>query len=95
MEKVVSAMMVRDRLGELLEGSFYQGNEYIIERNKKRVAALIPIQEFMVLRQIKRKSWDVVERLWARNAKVDPLRLEKDIEEAIKEVRARNVAGSD
>jgi prevent-host-death family protein len=46
MAKTVSAMEVRNRLGDLLSRASYAGEQFIIERRGKPVAVLMGIEEY-------------------------------------------------
>jgi prevent-host-death family protein len=46
MAKTVSAMEVRNRLGDLLSRASYTGEQFIIERRGKPVAVLMGIEEY-------------------------------------------------
>lgn len=87
MQKTVSALAVRRNLGELLDSSYYRGDEFIIERSGRPMAALIPLKELERLQELRRKSWAVLDRLRARQAGVDAKQVAKDVEAAVRKVR--------
>ena len=41
--KKINAMRVRQRLGELLNEVYYRGDTFIVERDGKPLAALVPL----------------------------------------------------
>lgn len=43
MLKTVSALQARHNLGELLEGAFHRGDQFVIERAGKPMAAVVPL----------------------------------------------------
>ena len=43
MVKTVNALKARQQLGELLEGVYYKGDQYIIERAGKPMVAVVPL----------------------------------------------------
>jgi prevent-host-death family protein len=47
--KKINAMQVRQRLGELLNEVYYRGDSFIIERDGKPLAALIPLSDLEAL----------------------------------------------
>ena len=86
MERTINALKVRVNLGECLDSSFYRGDEFVIERAGKPIAALIPLSEFKALKQIKQGSFKTLDRIWE---KTEGIKLsKKDIENATKAVRA-------
>ena len=50
MVRKVSAMTVRDRLGQILEEVYYRGDAVIIERAGRPMAVLVPPAEYERLR---------------------------------------------
>ena len=49
--KKINAMQVRQRLGEILNVVYYRGDSFIIERDGKPLAALIPLSDLEALQQ--------------------------------------------
>jgi len=47
----INAMQVRQRLGEILNVVYYRGDSFIIERDGKPLAALIPLSDLEALQQ--------------------------------------------
>ena len=43
MVKTVTALQARHNLGELLEGAFHRGDQFVIERAGKPMAAVVPL----------------------------------------------------
>jgi prevent-host-death family protein len=46
MRRQVSAIAARNRLGEILEGVYHQGDEVVVERAGKPMAVLVPVHEY-------------------------------------------------
>ncbi len=46
MQRTVSAQAARQRLGELLEGVYYRGDEVVIERAGKPMGVVIPVERY-------------------------------------------------
>lgn len=59
MDTIVSAMEIRNRLGDLLSRILYRGERFVIERRGKPVAALISIEEYEALLPIMEDLEDV------------------------------------
>jgi prevent-host-death family protein len=96
MKRKVSAMEARKRLGELLEGVYYRGDEVVIERAGKPMAVVIPSARYEALeREWERDNQlliEMIEEVHERNKDVPPEVIEREIEEAIQEVRAERRA---
>src|SRR3990170_3912312 len=87
MKRRVSAMEARKRLGELLEGVFYRGDEVVIERAGKPMAAVIPPGRYRAMEQERERMIDLLERTQERNKDVPYEVIEREVEQAIREVR--------
>jgi prevent-host-death family protein len=96
LKRKVSAMEARKRLGELLEGVYYRGDEVVIERAGKPMAVVIPSARYEAVQrneaEAKKRFMELLEKNWEKNKDVPPDVIERDIEEAIREVRARERA---
>jgi prevent-host-death family protein len=96
MKRTISAVEARKRLGELLEGVYYRGDEVIIERAGKPMAVVIPsaqYEAFALSQQAARdRVMELVRKNWEANKDVPPDVIERDIEQAIQEVRAERRA---
>lgn len=85
--KTVQSSRVRDILGELMEKSFYQGYSFIIERAQKPMVAIVPIDMYQSFRKQREEDFKIFEKIWERNQNINQNRIEKDIAEAVIEVR--------
>lgn len=90
MKRTVSAVEARKRLGELLEGVFYRGDEVVIERAGKTMAVVIPAERYEAMEQSRERVFQSIEKIWEQNKDVPPEEIERDIDLAVKEVRRRN-----
>lgn len=88
MKRTVSAMQARQRLGELLEGVYYRGDEVVIERAGKTMGVVIPAGRYAAMERTRERMWELIEKAQARNRDVPIEEIERDIDEAIREVRA-------
>jgi prevent-host-death family protein len=91
MIKTTSAIKARQNFGQLLEEAYYRGDEFVIERAGKPMAVLIPIQEFERLQAQKEKDFAIFDEVRTR-AKTKTEDVEKDVAEAVKQVRKRKNA---
>lgn len=68
MQRRVSAGEARQRLGELLEGVFYRGDEVVIERAGKAMGVVIPMERYQQIEAARQRFWQKVDELRAENA---------------------------
>jgi prevent-host-death family protein len=91
MKRKVTAMEARKRLGELLEGVYYRGDEVVIERAGKPMAVVIPSARYEAMnreRERERESlWAMIEEVHERNKDVPYEVIQQEVDEAIREVR--------
>jgi prevent-host-death family protein len=87
MERTVTAMEFRRKLGEILEGVFYRGDEVKVERNGKLMAVIVSPARYEQLSEGRRRLREMLEEVWERNKDVDPADVERDVAAAIREVR--------
>lgn len=92
MRRRVSAGEARKRLGELLEGVFYRGDEVIIERAGKPMAVVIPAERYEALERNRERLFDLVERAQQRNEDVPADAIEREVRVAVDEVRGESSA---
>lgn len=85
--KIVDTNNVRDRLGEILDEAHYQGNEFVIQRRGKPLAALIPYSRYEQLERRRQEAFRVFHEIWEANKDFDPEEVAADVEKALEEVR--------
>ena len=83
----ISAVDARKRLGEILEGVYYRGDEVVIERAGKPMAVVIPANRYEVLERSRERFFELVEENWEHNKGVPYEEIEQAIEQAMREVR--------
>lgn len=84
----VSVEQLQSSLEETIERVYDRGDEVIVERDGKPVAAVVPIREYNALRRSKNRFWELVDQIRAENRDADPAEVEAEVEQAIQEVRA-------
>jgi prevent-host-death family protein len=93
MKRKISAGEARTRLGELLEAVYYRGDEVVIERAGKPMAVVIPAARYEAMERRRKEAgermWAMIQEVHERNKDVPPEEIEREIEEAIAEVRRR------
>lgn len=87
MKRKVSAVEARQRLGELLEGVFYRGDEVVIERAGKPMAVVIPADRYDALDRSRERLFALVERAQAANDQLSPDEATREAGAAVAEVR--------
>ena len=92
MKRRVSALEARKRLGELLEGVYYRGDEVVIERAGKPMGVVIPAERYEAMEREKDRFFELIEKNWERNKNVPYEVIEKEVEQAIREVREERYA---
>ena len=87
MKRTLSAVEARKHLGEILEGVYYRGDEVVIERAGKPMAAVIPPDRYRAMEQERERMIELLERTQERNKDVPYEVIEREVEQAIREVR--------
>jgi prevent-host-death family protein len=83
MQRTVSAMTARKRLGQLLEEAYYRGNVFIIERAGRPMAAVVPLDQYRQWQQRRADFFAMINQLQERTREVPPEELEAAIAEAV------------
>ena len=94
MRKEVSATELQQKLGELLDGVYRNGDWLIIKDANKSLAAIAPIEVYEEMLQLREKAFSVLDRIWEKVPAVSEEEAQADIEQAIIEVRAEKVGKS-
>jgi len=96
MKRRLSAVEARKKLGEILDGVYYRGDEVVIERAGKPLAVVLPVGAYEQYERNRKESWDrlleITNKLYERNKDVPTEVLEAEIDEAVREVRAEMAA---
>ena len=88
-KRKISAVEARKKLGEILEGVFYRGDEVIIERAGKPMAVVIPTDRYKSLEESRDRIVELIEKNWQRNKDVPYEEIEREVEKAVRGVRRR------
>lgn len=84
MAKHISAMDLRKRLGQVMNQILLRDDEYIIERDGKPMAAMIPVWKLRQLEEKKESFWKKVGEFRKEGKKVKKGELDRTISEAVK-----------
>ena len=85
--KKITAMKARQNLGEVLEEVYYKGDQYVIERAGKPMAAIVPVAQLEAWQAQRDGFFDTIDAVRKRNSKVSGKRVTDDVTEAVKETR--------
>jgi prevent-host-death family protein len=91
--KKVSALKARQNLGQLLEEVYYKGDQYVIERAGKPMAAVVPLWQLEEWQKRRERFFGAVEELQQQNQEVEPEVIEQEVRKAIRAVRAKASRG--
>ncbi len=83
MAKRISAMDLRKRLGEIMNGVLFRDDEYIIERDGRPMVAVIPVWKLKQFEERKEAFWNKVEEFREEGKKVQKEELESVIDESV------------
>ena len=89
MLKKVNALKARQNLGQLVEEVYYKGDQYIIERAGKPMAAVVPLWQLEDRAKRRERIFGMVRKVWRATAKVKPAAIEREVETAVRAVRAK------
>jgi prevent-host-death family protein len=93
MAKRMSAKEARSKFSDLLGTVNYGGEEVIVERSGRPVAAVIPVPVYERLVAERQTRFEVIERVRSRLPKASLEAVETDVREAVAKVRSRHAAG--
>jgi prevent-host-death family protein len=89
MVKRVNALKARKNLGQVLEEVYYRGDQYVIERAGRPMAALVPVWQLEDRRVRRDRLFGAMARLWKKNKSVSPETLEREVVDAVRAARAK------
>jgi prevent-host-death family protein len=89
MVKKVNALKARQNLGQLLEEVYYKGDQFVIERAGKPMAAVVPLWQLEEWQKRREQFFAAVEEVQQQNHKVKPEVIEAEVREAIRAVRTK------
>ena len=87
MRKEVSATELHQKLGELLDGVYHNGDRLIVKRADTPLAAIVPIDAYEEMLQQREQAFSVLDRIWEKVPAVSEEEAHADIEQAIAAVR--------
>lgn len=94
MLKRISAIKVRQNLGQVMNEVALKEDEYIVERAGKPLVAIIPIDRYQRLQNEREEFFRMVEEIQNEAGKADTAAAEAEIAEAVRTYRkARSKSG--
>jgi len=87
--KKINALKARQNLGQLLEEVYYKGDQYVIERAGRPMAAVVPVWQLEEWRKRRDRFFARVSELWEKNKTLRPGVVEREVKQAIRAVRAK------
>ena len=91
MRKEISTTELHQKLGELLDGVYRNGDRLIVKRADTPLAAIIPIDAYQEMLQQRAQAFSVLDRIWEKVPGVSEEEAQEDIEQAIAEARAEKI----
>ena len=89
MVRKVSAMGMRNRLGQILEEVYYRGDAFIIERAGRPMAALVPLAEYEHLQARRAERFRIYKQIKARTKTIPSSQLDQAIAEGVRAARSQ------
>jgi prevent-host-death family protein len=89
MVRKVNALKVRQNLGQLLEEVYYKGDQYVIERAGRPMAAVVPVWQLKEWQERRERFFEMVHDLRREGRKTKPAAVEREVAAAVRAVRAR------
>ena len=89
MRKTVTAMRARGNLGQILEEVYYRGDQFIIERSGKPMAAVVPVEQYEQWRKEREEFFALVDEMRGANKGTRPEVVERDVAAARRGARKR------
>jgi prevent-host-death family protein len=87
MLKTISAMKVRQSLGQVMNEVALRGDDYIVERAGKPLVAIIPMEKYQRLQKDREVALQALEGIWQKMEDTDPKEVESLVNEAARKTR--------
>ena len=88
MIKTLTAIKARQNLGELLEEVYYNGDQYIIERAGKPMAAVVPLWQLQTREKHKERLFGMLDKVW-KSPPAKPGIVQREVTEAVRVARTK------
>jgi len=87
MIKTLTAIKARQNLGEVLEEVYYNGDQFIIERAGKPMAAVVPLWQMQARKKHQERVSVMLDKLWDSRRATKSTTVEREVSEAVRAVR--------
>jgi prevent-host-death family protein len=94
MKRRLTAVEARKKLGAILDGVYYRGDEVVIERAGKPLAVVVPAHIYENMERRREEFWRLIEETREKNKDVPADVLQAEADEAIAEVRRARQASA-
>jgi len=91
MIKTLTAIKARQNLGEVLEEVYYNGDQFIIERAGKPMAAVVPLWQVQVRKKHQDRVSGMLDKLWESRPTAKASTIEREVADAVRSVRSKSV----
>jgi prevent-host-death family protein len=91
MIKTLTAIKARQNLGEVLEEVYYNGDQFIIERAGKPMAAVVPLWQVQARKTHQERVSGMLDKLWKAQPTAKAATIEREVAEAVRAVRSKPV----
>jgi len=89
MIKTLTAIKARQNLGEVLEEVYYNGDQFIIERAGKPMAAVVPLWQVQARAKHQQRVSGMLDKLWGSRPSGKTATIEREVAEAVRTVRSK------
>ena len=86
-KRKLSAVEARRRLGEILDGVYYRGDEVVIERAGKVMAVVIPAERYEAMERSRERLFELIEKAQEKNKEVPYQVIAQEVAATVEEVR--------
>ena len=94
MEKSIKSSVLRSKLSPILDEVQFKGDNYIIERNGRPAAVIVPLDIYENWKQNRQRFFDTIRQVQEANQDADPDKVMELVLQAQQAVRAESAATS-
>jgi prevent-host-death family protein len=91
MLKKISAMKVRQSLGQVMNEVSLRGDDYIVERAGKPLVAIIPMEKYQRLQKDREGALQALNGIWQKMENADSKEVESLVNEAVRKTRKAKI----
>jgi len=89
MVRKINALKVRQNLGQLLDEVYHKGDQSVIERAGRPMAAVVPVWQLKEWQERRARFFRMVDDLRSTARKTQPTVSEREVADAVRAVRER------